>query len=124
MRHCTACSIAGLILLFSSTDACTTLIAGKLATVDGSVMCSHSDDSEAGFDARLIRVPAQDHGPTAKRPVFYDTEMYPRYVGTERGDIPSYAPKGNQTAYVAIGAIPQLSHTFAYYEATYGTSRL
>jgi dipeptidase len=104
----------------TGAEACTTLIAGKLATTDGSVMASHSDDGESNTDARLIRVPAQNHGPTATRPIFYDVEDFPRYVGTERGDIPQYAPLPNQTAYKAIGSIPELAHTFAYYEATYG----
>tara|TARA_B110001452_G_scaffold109724_1_gene91037 strand:- start:162 stop:1919 length:1758 start_codon:yes stop_codon:yes gene_type:complete len=109
-----------LTLLAASADACTTLIVGKKASVDGSVMCTHSDDGEANPDSRLVKVPASDHAKGSTRPIYYDTEDYPRFVG-DRG-VDAYLPKNNPgaTPSVAIGSIPQVAHTFAYYEGTYG----
>jgi dipeptidase len=54
------------------------------------------------------------------RPVFFAFEQYPRYVGTERGDIPAYLPVGNQSVFQAIGHIPEVPHTYGYHEETYG----
>jgi len=69
----------------------------KEASLDGSVMVAHSDDSEL-FDQRLVRVPAADHKPGELRPVYYDasslgdkpeyhTYALRRYVGTDRGPV-------------------------------------
>jgi len=52
-------------------------------------------------------------------------ENYPRYVGTDR-NISQYfkencqAGEGNCDEFEPIGYIPQVAHTFAYFEATYG----
>ena len=109
-----------LLLLPSAVLACTTLVVGKKATADGSVLCSHSNDGAGATDPRLVYIPPADHAANAMRPVFFATEEYPRYVGTARGDIPAYAPTGNQSASKPIGEIPQIPHTFGYYEQTYG----
>lgn len=52
------------------------------------------------------------------RPVFPDTENYPRYVGTARG--PVYYPKPGQAMTQPIGHIPEVEETFAYLEGNYG----
>ena len=105
---------------------CTTLAVGSSATVDGSVMATHSNDGEGTTDPRLVRVPARDHNPGDERPIWESPETYPRYVGYERG--PSiYFPencqagKYNCASFEPIGYIPQVNHTFAYFEQTYGT---
>jgi dipeptidase len=55
------------------------------------------------------------------RPIFYAPETYPRYVGSARGDIPAYASQTpNQIAFKPIGYIPEVAHTYAYHEETYG----
>ena len=106
--------------LLGSSLACTTIIVGKKASADGSVMCTHSDDGESGGDARVVRVPEKDHAPGTRRPIYYDTEDFPRFVG-DRG-VEAYLPKNNpgQKPSVPIGWIPEANHTFAYFEATYG----
>ncbi|MGB2983732.1 MAG: C69 family dipeptidase [Candidatus Bipolaricaulia bacterium] len=106
--------------------ACTTMIVGREATVDGSVIVSHSDDDVA--DERLAFVPAADWPTSAKRPVYYDdcsighdprynsTELR-RYVGTSRG--PDYDTKDYPDS-IPLGKIDQVDHTFAYFDSNYG----
>ena len=98
---------------------CTTLLAGKGATADGSVLSSHSNDAEGRCDVRLVKIPAAAHPPGALRPVFKDTESYPRHVGEDRG-AGEYRPREGQAASVPIGHIPEVNYTFAYFEETYG----
>ncbi len=107
--------------------ACTTMIVTKKASRDGSVFVAHSDDGEM-FDSRLMYVPAADHKPGSMRPVHYDacalghlprynSFTYRRYVGPARG--PDYVdPDAPQS--VPIGFIPQVEHTYAYFDANYG----
>mmetsp|Transcript_32418 Transcript_32418/g.75317 ORF Transcript_32418/g.75317 Transcript_32418/m.75317 type:complete len:597 (-) Transcript_32418:156-1946(-) len=99
--------------------ACTTLAAGKAATADGSVLLSHSDDGESNPDARLCFIPRAEYPAGSQRPIYYDTEDYPRHVGHGRG--PCYEPQPGQKPYQPIGYIPQVGQTYAYYEATYGS---
>ena len=93
---------AALLASLAAIDACTTILVGRKARADGSVMCSHTNDGEAITDARLVRVPARDHAPGARRPVFFSPEDYPRYVGYERG-LEAYYPVGGQEPMAAIG---------------------
>lgn len=107
-------------LLLICCDACTVFLAGPEATVDGSVLVSHSNDGEFITDPRLVKVPAQDYPPDSQRAVFFSPESYPRYVGKERG-VPEYYPNNNDDeSFEPIGYIPQVEHTFAYLEETYG----
>ena len=118
---CAATMLAALPAL-----ACTTILVGKDATVDGSVIVSHSDDGLN--DSRLVYVPAQDHEPGAMRPVFYSTcalGVLPEWGGLQRfrlittGRAPAYdMPDMPQN--IALGSIPQVVHTFAYFDANYG----
>ena len=56
-------ALISLLLIALATPAltCTTILVGKKASEDGSVMVSHSDDGMN--DARLVYVPAGDHKP-------------------------------------------------------------
>jgi dipeptidase len=108
------------ITTFTRVHSCTVFIVGKDATVDGSVLVSHSNDGEFETDPRLVKIPAQDWPEGSKRPVFFSPESYPRYVGSDRGPIPEYWPTENQTSFEPIGYIDQVPHTFAYMEDTYG----
>lgn len=122
-----AAILAGTLACGTPLLACTTLLVTKGASEDGSVMVAHSDDSEL-FDQRLVYVPAADHEPGALRPVYYDAcalgdrpeyhsyELL-RYVGTHRG--PTYVDP-DQPQSIPLGYIPQVPHTYAYYDASYG----
>ncbi|MBU0672754.1 MAG: C69 family dipeptidase [Candidatus Margulisbacteria bacterium] len=111
-----------LLAMFSinSVSACTTMIVGKGATVDGSIIVAHSDDDEL-MDQRIVYVPAMDHAPGSKRPVYYDPDAFGgknvRYVGSSRG--PGYVDP-SRPASKPLGYIPQISHTYAYFDGNYG----
>lgn len=114
------------IMFAGAAMACTTLLVTKGASKDGSVMVGHSDDSEL-FDQRLVHVPAADHKPGSLRPVYYDAAALGsrpeyhsytlrRYVGTDRGPVYN-DPEQPQS--IPLGYIPQVEHTYAYFEGTY-----
>ena len=115
MKHALGLLVAS--TLASGVGGCSAYIAGKDASVDGSVMLSHSDDGDGTSDARIAYVPAADHAPNSRRPVWPDLEAYPRYVGLSRGA--TYHPLPGQAPTKPIGSIPQVNHTYAYYEANY-----
>lgn len=96
---------------------CTTMIITKGATADGSMMVTHSDDNELS-DQRIIFVPAQDHAHDSQRDIVDGTnDAYPRLVSRQRG--PGYwLPDWPETR--SIGAIPQVAHTYAYFDGSYG----
>ncbi len=110
------------IILFYAgiSSACTTILVTKGASQDGSVFISHSDDDELG-DQRIIYVPAADHQPGSKRPVYYDPCAFEvatvRYVGTSRG--PGYDTPGLSKT-EPLGYIDQVEHTYAYFDGNYG----
>ena len=97
--------------------ACSAYIAGRKATVDGSVMVSHSDDGDGTSDPRISFIPPATFPQGARRPIWPDTESYPRFVGTGRGK--TYTPRSGQTPTEPIGSIPQVNRTRGYWEANY-----
>jgi len=101
------------------TDACTIIAIGKKATADGSALLAHTDDAGLGdtSDVRLTYVPAMDHDKGAKRPVYKFQGGYPRLVSHSRG--PHYAPQHNQDVFRPLGHIPQVAHTYGYYDQNY-----
>ncbi|NOQ31897.1 MAG: dipeptidase [Helicobacteraceae bacterium] len=117
-------------LLFSTVSllwACTTMIITKGASKDGSVFVAHSDDSEM-FDNRLVYVPAADHKAGSKRAVYYDpsslgnrkkfnSNVLHRYVGKDRSPVYS---DNNLPQSIPLGHIPQVAHTYAYFDGNYG----
>lgn len=114
------------ISLVQPVSACTTMLVGKDASFDGSVMVSHADD--ALDDGSLIYVPAMDHKAGSKRAVFYSSAalgfkpqwgatVSHRIVTKDRG--PGYDKKG-VTPSVPLGFIPQVQHTYAYFDSNYG----
>lgn len=122
MKKILFCGLLVFLSIFSThIMACTTILVGKDASSDGSVIVSHSDDNELG-DQRIIYVPASDYEPGSKRPVYYDpccfngSGVY-RYVGTSRG--PGYDTRGLPKI-EPLGYIEQVPHTYAYLDGDYG----
>ena len=114
------------LLNFMPAHACTTMLITKGASADGSVMVAHSDDGELN-DQRLVYVPSADHESGSLRPVYYDAASLgekpeyhgynmQRYVGNDRG--PIYIDP-DQPQNIALGFIPQVEHTYAYYDGSY-----
>jgi dipeptidase len=85
-------------------EGCTSVTVGKLASVDGSVMTSHTDDSHRTRSWMDI-IPAKDHKPGSTVTMYkrtpYDSLAMPSYKHTP------------------IGTIPQIAHTFAYVNTAY-----
>jgi len=81
-------------------DNCTSVLVTKGASVDGSVMTTHSCDGNYEFRIRLI--PAKRHSPGTMRPVYKGGGR-----GRERGEAR------------IVGEIPEVEQTFARYDAAY-----
>jgi dipeptidase len=85
-------------------DGCTTVTLGKGATVDGSVITSHTDDSHRTRSWMDV-VPARQYASGAT------TTMY-RRVACDSFAMPSYC-------HVAIGEIPQAKQTYQFLNTAY-----
>jgi len=91
---------------FEESSNCTAITVSQGASVDGSAMCTHTDDS--GSDTfRVYIVPAKDWEPGTMRPVLKNTDDGP-YRQLREGQA-IYSP----------GEIPQVAHTYAYTNASY-----
>lgn len=122
-HHRTRLLLFLLVLLLKNDNyaqACTVFVVGCDASVDGSVMVTHSNDGEFDTDPRLVKVASRNYTTPSQRPIFFSPESYPRYVGRDRG-IPEYYPNASSDdSFEPIGFIPQVPRTFAYLEDTYG----
>jgi dipeptidase len=65
----------------------------------------------------MAYVPPKDYAANSSRPVFLVRLDYPRHVGADRSEV--YAAEPGQTDFEPIGFIPQVEHTYGYWEATY-----
>jgi len=99
-----------LILLVAFTSAvyatCTDIAVGKDASVDGSVITSHTG---CGPECRVHVVPAQDHESGAMAPVYWGGTLA-NWSGITR----PYDDYGE-----IIGHIPQVKHTYSYFHTAY-----
>ncbi len=89
---------------YNIPDECTSITAGKLATADGSVITSHTDDSHRTRSWMDIVPPARhEKGSTVS--------MYKRKACDSLA-MPSYA-------HIPIGEIPQVEETYGYINTAY-----
>jgi dipeptidase len=128
-RQVLICFLLSSLISASPVLACTTILVGKKASADGSVLVSHSDDGMN--DARLVYVPAKDWEPGALRPVYYShcsLDFKPQWGGTvshrivDASRAPAYATEHHEgdPKSKPLGYIPQVAHTYAYFDANYG----
>lgn len=89
-----------LIALAVPSLACTSVVVGKNASVDGSVMTTHTCDGR--YEFRLNLIPAKDWPAGSMRPVVKDGGY---------GADTDPARK--------VGEIPQVAHTYAYFDIAY-----
>jgi len=88
----------------SNEDGCIDIMAGKNATVDGSVLTSQTCDG--GYDSRLIIIPAADHEPGTMAPVY-------------KGIIRAAPEFPNRDPLVKLGEIPEVAHTYKIFKIAY-----
>ena len=87
---------------------CTDIIVGKKATVDGSVINSHTG---ACSDSRVHVVPARTYKKGTMAPVYWGMVFF------GRDDARAGLPIGNYGK--VIGEIPQVEKTYAYFHTGY-----
>ncbi|HOS50769.1 MAG TPA: peptidase U34, partial [Bacillota bacterium] len=80
--------------------ACTSVVVGKLASADGSVMTTHTCDGR--YEFRIGVIPAKDWAAGALRPVF---------KGGGTGEDVADRTK--------VADIPQVAHTYKYFDIAY-----
>lgn len=100
-----AMMLAVLILFFFSSSikisACTIVAVGRKATIDGSVLISHTD---CGPDSRIYVVPGKKYNPGTKAAVYWGIQDVLRPLKDD-GEI--------------IGYIPQVTETYTYFHSAY-----
>ena len=94
-------ALIGVVFLPANALTCTDIVVGKEASVDGSVITSHTG---AAPDCRVHVVPAQTHEPGSMAPV---------YFGMQDATVPF------KTYGEVIGHIPQVEHTYRYFHSAY-----
>ncbi|HON41824.1 MAG TPA: C69 family dipeptidase [Bacillota bacterium] len=102
-----ACVVAALVLLGSSSIfACTDVVVGKDASVDGSTMTSHTVDEGGGpgplYDCRVRVIPGK---------IFPAGSTVPIYR--------QLCEVGPNTPLEKVGEIPQVEKTYTYFHAAY-----
>ena len=126
MKFLTAVLGVALTLLPYGALACTTTIVTKGASVDGSVMVSHSDDNDLN-DQSIVYVPARDWPEGAQRPVYDSAVAVKENPATNTFLVPRLSDPKRAPGYnhpdtphtIPVGFIPQVRHTFAYIDGNY-----
>ena len=93
--------------VFSAYEAraCTSIMVGRKASADGSVMTSHTCDSHRDGSTVFV-VPPMKHGPS-------DEVLLSRRIDDDSGPMPRYGRR-------PTGKIPQVAETYGYICAVYG----
>ena len=84
-------------------QSCTSIMVGRKASTDGSVMTSHTCDGRYRTWAQIE--PAADHAPGTMHPVLRGT-MHTSF-------------RGDTTGVKLMGEIPEVTHTYAYLNTAY-----
>ena len=84
-------------------QSCTSIMVGRKASTDGSVITSHTCDGS--YRTWVQMEPAADHQPG---------EMHPVLRGTMKTKF-----RGDTTGVKLMGEIPQVAHTYAYLNTAY-----
>ncbi|MDK2973763.1 MAG: dipeptidase [Methanofollis sp.] len=104
-----------IFLLSAPVSACTIFAVTPGASADGTMYVGHTNDG-VGMDWRHIDditvtyIPAADHAPGEKRPIFFDPNSGSDAAGNKSGN----------TSEWVIGYIDQVPHTYGYYTSSYG----
>ena len=98
--------------LEQASEACTVIMVGPGASMDGSVMSTHAADCGV-CDFTWHHVPAADHKPTEKRRL-YNIDQIRTWPPAEGG---KWAMVLKDPTAVEI---PQLAHTYGYHHAVFG----
>ena len=85
------------------TESCTSIMVGKLASTDGSVITSHTCD--ARYRTWMTMTPARDYKNDTVTAVY-------------RNRFHTYSPS-DVTGMTQTGTIPQVSHTFRFLDTAY-----
>ena len=85
------------------TESCTSIMVGKQASADGSVITSHTCD--ARYRTWMTIVPSRDYERDTVVAVYRD-----RFHTTAPGDV---------TGMVQLGTIPQVRHTYRFLDTAY-----
>jgi len=97
-------------------EGCTTIAVSAKASAHGSTMTTHTNDC-ATCDTRVAYIYPRDWPEGSTRPIYPAQLNYPRFVGDRS---PTYAPLPGQVLTQPMGHIPQVPHTYGYWEAGYG----
>ena len=89
------------VFLIYESHSCTIIVVGKNATVDGSVIISHSD---AGPDCRVHVMPGQNFTKGTQAPIYWGMTELGRPLG-DYGD--------------TLGLLPQVEQTYSYFQSAY-----
>ena len=95
-------ALVGGLLAPATGLTCTDIVVGKEASVDGSVITSHTGASRNGGGVQVV--PAQTHEPGSVAPVYWG-------MLDAKGPITSYGE--------VIGHIPQVERTYRYFHSAY-----
>jgi len=107
-----------LFLIVSSSlayEGCTCVAVAKDASIDGSTMITHNDDSGVG-DVRLWIIPAADWPEGSTKEIIVDGHSYGDFGRWPFANFPAKELYG--TGFV-VGEMPQVPHTYRYFHSRY-----
>lgn len=100
--------------LDKNRSGCTAIAVGKNASVDGSAMITHNDDSSVA-DFRLWIIPARDWPEGSTRDIVIHSHDYVDYGVYP----PVYLEDPPFGGAEIVGVMPQVPHTYAYFHSRY-----